>query len=58
MKAVKGIYNSNLTAMLQEAGFGQMSIHPAWDGLALKDAPEWVVYVAAADGGWQMANGR
>jgi SAM-dependent methyltransferase len=39
-----------VTAMLQEAGFGQVSIHPAWDGLALKDAPEWVVYVAVADG--------
>ena len=35
-----------VTEMLQEAGFGQVSIHPAWDGLALKDAPEWVVYVA------------
>jgi SAM-dependent methyltransferase len=35
-----------VTAMLQEAGFNQVSVHPAWDGLALKDAPEWVVYVA------------
>jgi SAM-dependent methyltransferase len=35
-----------VTTMLQEAGFGQVSVHPAWDGLALKDAPEWVVYVA------------
>ena len=35
-----------VTTMLEEAGFGQVSVHPAWDGLALKDAPEWVVYVA------------
>jgi len=33
--------------MLNTAGFGQVQVHPAWDGLALKDAPEWVVYVAA-----------
>jgi hypothetical protein len=48
-----------VTAMLQEAGFGQVSIHPAWDGLALKDAPEWVVYVAERtidDGQWSMVN--
>jgi SAM-dependent methyltransferase len=34
--------------ILGAAGFGDMGIHPAWDGLALKDAPEWVVYVAKA----------
>ena len=38
---------AQVTAMLREAGFSQVSVHPAWDGLALKDAPEWVVYVAA-----------
>ena len=32
--------------MLQEAGFGQVVMYPAWDGLALRDAREWVVYVA------------
>ena len=32
--------------MLAEAGFGKMTVHPAWDGLALKDAPEWCVYLA------------
>jgi SAM-dependent methyltransferase len=41
---------AQVTEMLQEAGFGQVEVHPAWDGLALKDAPEWVVYVAVADG--------
>ncbi len=37
-----------LTALLRRAGFGEVTVHPAWDGLALKDAAEWVVYVAAA----------
>jgi hypothetical protein len=37
--------------MLHEAGFGGVQVHPAWDRLALKDAPEWVVYVGTADGG-------
>ena len=45
-----------VTDMLQKAGFGQVEAHPAWDGLALKDAPEWMVYVAAADSKWQMAD--
>lgn len=31
--------------MLHAAGFGQVDVHPAWDRLALRDAPEWVVYV-------------
>ena len=37
-----------LTEMLHAAGFGRVEAHPAWDHLALKDAPEWVVYVATA----------
>ncbi len=36
--------------MLAEAGFGRLTVHPAWDGLALKDAPEWCVYVAERAG--------
>ena len=32
--------------MLAQAGFGGVEVHPAWDRLALGDAPEWVVYVA------------
>ncbi len=32
--------------MLAGAGFGQVTVHRAWDGLALKDAGEWNVYVA------------
>jgi SAM-dependent methyltransferase len=35
-----------VTEMLHTAGFEAVSIHPAWEGLALKDATEWVVYVA------------
>lgn len=38
----------DMTAMLTEAGFGKVTVHPAWDQLALNDAPEWVVYVAEA----------
>lgn len=37
---------AQMTAMLHEAGFEQVQTHPAWDGLALKDAAEWIVYVA------------
>jgi len=37
-----------MTAMLAEAGFAEVAVHPAWDQLALKDSPEWVVYVAEA----------
>jgi SAM-dependent methyltransferase len=40
---------AQVTAMLQEAGFGQVATHAAWDDLALKDAPEWMVYVATTD---------
>jgi SAM-dependent methyltransferase len=32
--------------ILQDAGFHQAWAYPAWDGLALYDAQEWVAYVA------------
>jgi ubiquinone/menaquinone biosynthesis C-methylase UbiE len=32
--------------MMKQAGFSQVEIFPAWDGLPLYDAPEWIVYVA------------
>ena len=35
--------------MLREAGFAAIEVHPSWDGLALKDAGEWAVYVGIAD---------
>ncbi len=34
-----------MRAMLEEAGFTNVSLHPAWDQLALKDAKEWCVYL-------------
>jgi SAM-dependent methyltransferase len=37
-----------LRDMLSEAGFRNMTTHPAWDNLALNDAPEWCVYIAEA----------
>jgi ubiquinone/menaquinone biosynthesis C-methylase UbiE len=37
---------AEMTAMLHQAGFEAVELHPAWDGLALKDAEEWVVYIA------------
>jgi SAM-dependent methyltransferase len=36
---------AQMTQMLDEAGFRPVEAHPAWDGLALKDAEEWVVYL-------------
>ncbi len=33
--------------LLREAGFSQVDIYPHWDGLALYDAEEWMVFVAS-----------
>lgn len=35
-----------MSAMLEQAGFQSVQVYPAWDGLPLYDAGEWVVYVA------------
>ena len=35
-----------MTGLLRAAGFGRVEVYPAWDGLGLYDANEWVVYVA------------
>jgi len=35
-----------MRAMLRQAGFGRVAAYPAWDGLDLYDAPEWVLYLA------------
>lgn len=35
-----------MTGMMRAAGFSQVTTCPAWDGLPLYDAEEWVVYVA------------
>jgi SAM-dependent methyltransferase len=36
---------AQMTEMLHRAGFGPVEVHPAWDGLTLRDAAEWVVYI-------------
>lgn len=35
-----------MIAMMRAAGFASVDVYPAWDGLPLYDAAEWVVYVA------------
>jgi SAM-dependent methyltransferase len=35
-----------MLAMLCGAGFGRIAAYPAWDGLDLYDAPEWLLYLA------------
>jgi hypothetical protein len=39
-----------MTSMLRAAGFATVEVFPAWDGLALADAREWVVYLAHTPG--------
>ncbi len=36
----------DITEMMQAAGFSSVQAYPAWDGLPLYDATEWMVYVA------------
>lgn len=35
-----------MAAMLRRAGFAAVDVYPAWGGLPLYDADEWIVYVA------------
>ena len=35
-----------MTALLKEAGFQSVQVHPAWGDLPLYDAEEWMVYIA------------
>jgi SAM-dependent methyltransferase len=35
-----------MTAMMRQAGFTRVDVAPAWGGLELYDAEEWVVYLA------------
>jgi ubiquinone/menaquinone biosynthesis C-methylase UbiE len=37
---------AEMTEMMHQAGFASVSVYPAWDGLPLSDAKEWLVYVA------------
>jgi SAM-dependent methyltransferase len=39
-----------MVGMMQDAGFAAVDVYPAWDGLELKDAREWNVYVARKGG--------
>lgn len=39
-----------MVAKMEQAGFAGADVYPAWDGLALPDAQEWVVYVARKEG--------
>jgi SAM-dependent methyltransferase len=42
---------AGMSTLLAAAGFANIQTYPAWDGLPLKDAEEWMVYVAErADG--------
>jgi SAM-dependent methyltransferase len=38
--------SETMLAMLRQAGFGSAAVYPAWDGLQLYDAEEWIVYLA------------
>ncbi len=40
---------AQMSDMLHDAGFDRVEAHRAWDGLAMKDAGEWVVYVAESE---------
>lgn len=37
---------AEMVSLMQDAGFSRVFVYPAWDGLPLYDAQEWVVYVA------------
>ncbi len=41
---------ANMVAKLKQCGFAEVDIFLAWDGLALNDAEEWVVYLAKNGG--------
>ncbi len=41
-----GYEAEEMLAMLRSSGFEQARAYPAWDGLEMYDAQEWVVYVA------------
>ena len=40
----------SMVEMLKEAGFTEVGIYPAWDGIPLYDASEWIVYIAQTPG--------
>jgi ubiquinone/menaquinone biosynthesis C-methylase UbiE len=38
--------SETMQAMLRQAGFGSVEVYPAWGGLPLYDAEEWIAYLA------------
>jgi SAM-dependent methyltransferase len=40
-----------MVGLMEDAGFSNVDVYPAWGGLKLYDAQEWVVYVAHKAGG-------
>jgi SAM-dependent methyltransferase len=40
----------DMVGQMKAAGFDRVDVYPAWDGLQLYDAPEWIVYVAHTAG--------
>jgi SAM-dependent methyltransferase len=40
-----------MVEMMKQAGFDPIEVYPAWDGLSLYDAEEWVVYVGGKSKG-------
>lgn len=37
---------TEMTQIMRQAGFTAVSVYPAWEGVALYDLEEWVVYIA------------
>ena len=42
----QGYEVEEMTGLLRAAEFGGVEVYPAWDGLPVYDAKEWLVYVA------------
>ena len=40
-----GYEAEEMVALLQASGFDQAQAYPAWDGLEMYDAEEWMVYI-------------
>ncbi len=42
----QGYTPEEVVAMCQASGLGRVTVHPAWDGVELYDAEEWIAYIA------------
>jgi SAM-dependent methyltransferase len=47
--------SAEMVGHMKAAGFSRVDVYPGWDGLALYDAREWIVYVAHKAGPWEQA---